>query len=60
VRRFNNNSSKEIVGPDAENLTIGFRLPGNKDKDVLLDLVGKILTNGKAGLDLNLVKTEIT
>ena len=46
---------KEIVGPDAENLTIGFRLPGNKDKDVLLaDLVGKILTNGKAGLmDLN-------
>jgi hypothetical protein len=24
VRRFNNNSSKEIVGPDAENLTIGF------------------------------------
>jgi hypothetical protein len=53
---------KEIVGPDAENLTIGYRLPGNKDKDVLLaDLVGKILTNGKAGLmDLNLVKTKIT
>jgi predicted Zn-dependent peptidase len=51
---------KEIVGPDAENLTIGFRLPGNKDKDVLLaDLVGKILTNGKAGLlDLNLVKKQ--
>jgi predicted Zn-dependent peptidase len=45
---------KEIVGPDAENLTIGFRLPGNKDKDVLLaDLVGKRL-NGRAGLmDLN-------
>lgn len=51
---------KEIVGPDAENLTIGYRLPGNKDKDVLLaDLVGKILTNGKAGLmDLNLVKKQ--
>ena len=51
---------KEIVGPDAENVTIGFRLPGNKDKDVLLaDLVGKILTNGKAGLmDLNLVKKQ--
>jgi len=51
---------KEIVGPDAENLTIGFRLPGNKDKDVLLaDLVGQILTNGKAGLlDLNLVKKQ--
>ncbi|MBE0391212.1 pitrilysin family protein [Flavobacterium sp. PL002] len=51
---------KEIVGPDAEDLTLGYRLPGNKDKDVLLaDLVGKILTNGKAGLlDLNLVKKQ--
>lgn len=51
---------EEIVGPDAENLTMGFRLPGNKDKDVLLaDLVGSILTNGKAGLiDLNLVKKQ--
>jgi hypothetical protein len=58
---YNRSIIKEIVGPDAENLTIGFRLPGNKDKDVLLaDLVGKILTNnGKAGLmDLNLVKTK--
>jgi len=51
---------KEITGPDAESLTIGYRLPGNKDKDVLLaDLVGEILTNGKAGLlDLNLVKKQ--
>ncbi len=50
----------EVVGPDAENVTIGFRLPGNKSKDVLLaDLVGQILTNGKAGLmDLNLVKKQ--
>ncbi|WP_234111188.1 M16 family metallopeptidase [Chryseobacterium sp. R2A-55] len=51
---------KEVVGPDAENIGIAFRLPGNKDKDVLLaDLVGEILTNGKAGLlDLNLVKQQ--
>ena len=50
----------EVTGPDAENVTIGFRLPGNKSKDVLLaDLVGQILTNGKAGLmDLNLVKKQ--
>ena len=50
----------EVTGPDAESVTIGFRLPGNKDKDVLLaDLVGQILTNGKAGLmDLNLVKKQ--
>lgn len=52
--------TKEITGPDAESISIGFRLPGNKDKDVLLaDLVGSILTNGKAGLlDLNLVKKQ--
>lgn len=52
--------TQEIVGPDAENLTIGYRLPGNKSKDALLaDLVGQILTNGRAGLlDLNLVKKQ--
>lgn len=51
---------KEINGPDAEGLTMGFRLPGNRDKDVLIaDLVGQVLTNGKAGLlDLNLVKKQ--
>lgn len=50
----------EVVGPDAESLVIGYRLPGNKSKDILLaDLVGQILTNGKAGLmDLNLVKKQ--
>jgi predicted Zn-dependent peptidase len=51
---------KEVTGPDAESLTIGFRLPGNKDKDILLaNLVGQVLTNGRAGLlDLNLVKKQ--
>ncbi|MEO6818126.1 MAG: insulinase family protein [Ginsengibacter sp.] len=50
----------EVVGPDAEDVTIGFRLPGNKSSDILMaDLVGKILTNGKAGLiDLDLVKKQ--
>ncbi len=50
----------EVVGPDAENVTIGFRLPGNKSKDAILaELVGQILANGKAGLmDLNLVKKQ--
>jgi hypothetical protein len=39
---------KEVVGPDAESVTIGFRLPGNKDKDVLLaDLVGQVLPTEK-------------
>jgi predicted Zn-dependent peptidase len=50
----------EVLGPDAESVTIGFRLPGNKSKDILLaNLVGQVLTNGKAGLiDLNLVKKQ--
>jgi predicted Zn-dependent peptidase len=50
----------EVTGPDAESVAIGFRLPGNQAKDIILaDLVGQILTNGKAGLmDLNLVKKQ--
>ena len=50
----------EVVGSDAESVAIGYRLPGNKSKDILLaDLVGQILTNGKAGLmDLDLVKKQ--
>jgi predicted Zn-dependent peptidase len=51
---------KEVTGPDAEFVSIGYRLPGVHSKDALLaDLVGQILTNGKAGLiDLNLVKKQ--
>ena len=51
---------REVVGPDAENVSIAYRLPGNQEKDALLaDLVGEILTNGEAGLiDLNLVKKQ--
>ncbi|MEJ7609761.1 MAG: insulinase family protein [Ferruginibacter sp.] len=50
----------EVVGADAESVAIGYRLPGNRSKDILLaELVGQILTNGKAGLmDLNLVKKQ--
>ena len=52
--------SEDVWGPDAESISIGYRLPGNKSKDVLLaDLVGQILTNGKAGLMvLNRVKNK--
>lgn len=51
---------ENVVGPDAEKVTIGFRLPGVKSGDVIMaGLVGQILTNGKAGLmDLNLVKKQ--
>jgi predicted Zn-dependent peptidase len=52
--------SKDVYGPDAEFVAIGYRYPGVHSKDALLgDLVGQILTNGKAGLiDLNLVKKQ--
>jgi hypothetical protein len=45
---------KEVTGPDAENVTMGF-LSGNKAKDVSTSrFIGQISTNGKAGLmDLN-------
>ena len=51
---------KEVFGPDAEFIALGYRLPGIHDKDaVLADLTGQILTNGRAGLiDLNLVKKQ--
>jgi predicted Zn-dependent peptidase len=47
---------KEVVGPDAENVMIGFRFPGTTSREALvLRMVDKILSNGQAGLiDLNL------
>jgi predicted Zn-dependent peptidase len=51
---------KTVLGPDAESTVIGFRMPGVHDKDALVaELVGQVLTNGRAGLiDLNLVKKQ--
>jgi predicted Zn-dependent peptidase len=47
---------KEVIGPDAADVTIGFRFAGMGSKDAdMIQLVNKILSNGKAGLiDLNL------
>jgi predicted Zn-dependent peptidase len=51
---------KEVLGPDAEYVSIGYRMPGVHADDALLaDLVSQVLTNGRAGLiDLNLVKKQ--
>ncbi|WP_214069932.1 M16 family metallopeptidase [Mucilaginibacter sp. dw_454] len=51
---------REVYGPNPEGLTIAFRFPGAATRDArLLDLMGSILTNGKAGLfDLDLVKKQ--
>lgn len=48
---------KEIFGLDAENVTLGWRVPGyHSDEQDLVDLAGMIVYNGKSGLmdiDLN-------
>ncbi|QJD97747.1 insulinase family protein [Mucilaginibacter robiniae] len=51
---------KDVYGPNPENLTIAYRFPGANTRDAqLLNLVGAILTNGKAGLfDLDLIKKQ--
>ncbi|MCW3084664.1 MAG: peptidase domain protein [Bacteroidetes bacterium] len=48
--------TKEVVGPDAESMMIGYRFAGANSKDAdMIMLISKILSNGKAGLiDLNL------
>lgn len=53
---------KDVVGLEAENVTVAFRTPAANDKDMaVLELVDYLLTNGKAGLiDLNLVQAQKT
>lgn len=49
-----------VYGPDAENLMIGYRLPGAGTKESkMMQIVDMILSNAKAGLiDLNLSKKQ--
>lgn len=52
---------KTVMGPDAENVMIAFRMPGALDtkSNLLLGVMSAILQNGKAGLfDLNLNKKQ--
>lgn len=52
---------KEVFGPDAESVNIAFRMPGALDVEssVLLNVLGQVLNNGKAGLlDLNINKQQ--
>ena len=51
---------KEVLGVDAENVTIGWRLPGaaSPEQDVL-NLTSEIINNGKAGLiDVDLMQQQ--
>jgi predicted Zn-dependent peptidase len=52
---------KEVYGPDAEYVQMGYRLPGDADHQsvVTLAVVDNLLSNGKAGLmDINLNKQQ--
>lgn len=53
---------KEVYGLEAENITLGWRLPGATDKDAgIYDLVSFVLYNGQAGLiDLNINQQQKT
>ena len=57
---MNGSEMKTVLGNDAENVAVGFRLPGAKSPDTdILDLLSDILNNGKAGLiDLNLLQKQ--
>jgi predicted Zn-dependent peptidase len=51
---------KEVFGPDAENLRIGFRLPAYNTREMqLATMLDMVLSNSQAGLiDLNLNQTQ--
>lgn len=51
---------KSVVGPSPEFLMMAYRFPGASDKDArILELVGKLLANGTAGMiDINLVQEQ--
>lgn len=52
--------TREVYGPNPENITIGFRFPGATTKEArMLNFIGSMLTNGQAGLiDLDLIKKQ--
>lgn len=52
----------EVVGLEAENISIAYRFPGaNSNEAIMVDMIGIMLSNGKAGLiDLNINKKQLT
>jgi len=52
---------KTVIGPEEENISIGFRLPGNGTRESLLaGLLDQMLHNSQAGLiDLNLNQKQL-
>jgi len=56
----NSPRSYDVVGPDAEDVTIGFRIPGAGTAELAaIKLIDMLLSNSSAGLiDLNLVQKQ--
>ena len=52
--------TREVLGPEAENITLAWRLPAASDSDAeLMQVVGQILYNGQAGLiDLDIAQQQ--
>jgi predicted Zn-dependent peptidase len=52
--------TKNVVGLEAENIMLAYRMPGANSKDAtILEFIDYLLTNGDAGLiDLNLVQKQ--
>jgi len=52
--------TKIVLGNDAENMTVGFRLPGAQSPDTdVREVLSYLLNNGRAGLiDLNLIQKQ--
>ncbi|MDO5446237.1 MAG: insulinase family protein [Prevotellaceae bacterium] len=51
---------REIIGREADMVTLGWALPGQKDKDFdYIDIISSVLQNGKAGLiDVDLTQAQ--
>jgi len=51
---------REVIGLEAENVTLGFRFPAANSKEIItLELIDYMLKNGDAGLiDLNLIQRQ--
>ena len=50
---------KEVIGLDAENVALAWRLPSDTKSDLMLTLVSEVLNNGKAGLlDVDLLQSQ--
>ena len=52
---------KTVLGNDAENVTVGFRIPGAQSSDAeVISVLSSLLSNGRAGLlDLNLMQKQL-